>query len=213
MLGAMKVHPRDGTDEPFARLASVAGVEDESRLTDPNRGRQGAGAPARMHLVVGPVGAGKSTFAARLATVSGAMRLTLDEWMSRLFSPDRPASAVVEWYVERAARCVDQIWAVARQAIAVEVPVILEIGLLSRAERARFYERVLEAGVALTVHVVDAPRDVRRKRVEARNREKGETFSMIVPPAIFELASDMWEAPDDEERARTDIELFDRDLT
>ena len=51
----------------------------------------------------------------------------------------------------------------------------------------------------------DAPRDVRRERVERRNRDQGATFSMVVPPAIFELASDMWEPLDDDERAGRDV--------
>jgi hypothetical protein len=33
----------------------------------------------------------------------------------------------------------------------------------------------------------------------ARNVEQGETFSMVVPPEFFELASDLWEPPDEAE--------------
>lgn len=35
-------------------------------------------------------------------------------------------------------------------------------------------------------------------RVE-RNRARGPTFSMVVPPDVFELASDLWEPPEPEE--------------
>jgi hypothetical protein len=45
----------------------------------------------------------------------------------------------------------------------------------------------------MRLSVLDAPRDVRRERVNARNLERGATFTMIVPPAVFELASDLWE--------------------
>ena len=179
-------------------------LEEKKNLSDRDGIRQDA---PRAHLVIGPVGAGKSTFALGLARERRAVRLTLDDWMSRLFSPDRPERDVVPWYVERAARTVEQIWIVAESVLAAERDVILEIGLLSRRERAAFYERAAASGVALTVHVLDAPREVRRERVEARNREKGTTFSMIVPAAIFEMASDMWEAPDEGELARRDIEL------
>lgn len=39
--------------------------------------------------------------------------------------------------------------------------------------------------------------------VEAGNADPGDTFKMIVPPTIFELASDLdlWEPPDDGECA------------
>lgn len=47
---------------------------------------------ARLHLIVGPVGAGKSTFGRKLSRDVGAVRLTLDEWMATLFGDDeRPA--------------------------------------------------------------------------------------------------------------------------
>jgi predicted kinase len=75
----------------------------------------------------------------------------------------------VESHVERAARCVETIWGVALGAVDAGVDVVLEIGLLQRRERKRFYARVANAGVALCVVVVDADRQVRRQRVEARN--------------------------------------------
>ena len=49
------------------------------------------------------------------------------------------------------------------------------------------------ASYDLTVYVLDAPRELRRERVQQRNHEKEKTFSMEVPLHIFELtsASDM----------------------
>jgi len=164
---------------------------------------------ARIHLVVGPVGAGKSTFALELCRKHGALRFNLDEWMADLFRPDRPETALVEWYVERAARCVDQIWQLTARAIDAGTNVVLEIGLIRRRDRERFYSRVDAAGHELVVYALDAPREVRRERVERRNREKGETFSMVVPPQVFEMASDMWEPPDDTECSVRDVRRLD----
>jgi predicted kinase len=160
---------------------------------------------------LGPVGAGKSTFALGLARDRPGLRLTLDEWMAALFSQDRPSAGVMEWYVERAARCVEQIWTIATCAIALGTDVILEIGLLQRREREDFYRRVQDSGFELTLHILDAARDVRRKRVEERNRARGATFSMIVPPAVFELASDLWEPPDAGECGERDVRFIRTD--
>jgi predicted kinase len=168
--------------------------EDPTSLSDRHPRPQGS-----VHLIIGPVGAGKSTRAIDLARTHCAVRLTLDDWMARLFRPDRPAEGVVPWYVERAARCVDQIWRTAREVVGTGTSVVLEIGLLSRREREAFYARVDEAGARLVLHVVDAPRDERRARVLRRNEEQGATFSVVVPPDVFELASDLWEPPDDAE--------------
>jgi predicted kinase len=169
--------------------------EDVSLGSDPPAA-QGA-----IHLLLGPVGAGKSTLALELAREHRAVRLTLDEWMVRLFSEDRPGSGVVEWYRERARRTVSQIWAVTTLLVERGIDVVLELGLIVRAEREGFYVLVRHAGLKLTIHVVDAPRDVRRERVLERNRSRGATFSMVVPEAIFELASDLWEPPDAAELA------------
>ncbi|HEY6558186.1 MAG TPA: ATP-binding protein [Polyangiaceae bacterium] len=169
------------------------GVREPARQGEKARHVASSGT-ARVHLLLGPVGAGKSTFALELAREHAAVRLTLDEWMTALFQPDRPQTGVIEWYVERAGRCVDQIWSVAEGILDAGVSVILEIGLLQRHQRETFYGRV--SGRELTIHVLDAAREVRRARVEQRNRMQGATFSMVVPPAVFELASDLWEPPD-----------------
>jgi len=164
---------------------------------------------ARIHLIIGPVGAGKSTFGRELAATHRAVRLTLDEWMPVLFSPDRPDDGVMAWYVERAERCVEQIWRVARDVLAVDRDVVLEIGLIRRLQREAFYARLDAQPSPLTVYVLDAPREVRRARVARRNIERGATFAMEVPPHIFELASDLWEPPTAEERATYDVRLVD----
>ncbi|MFT3769905.1 MAG: AAA family ATPase [Minicystis sp.] len=161
---------------------------------------------ARLHLIIGPVGAGKSTFALALSREHRAVRLTLDEWMATLFGADeRPASGRIAWYVERTDRCLEQMWRLAVRMVDLGTDVVLEIGLIQRAAREAFYRRVDDAGLGLTVHVVDAPREVRRARVMARNVEKGETFSMEVPPEFFELASNLWEPPDEAERAAREM--------
>lgn len=154
---------------------------------------------ANIHLIVGPVGAGKSTVAKTLCREHSALMLNLDDWMARLFRPDRPAGDVMPWYVERAQRCIDQIWQVTLSALQAGTNVVLEIGLIRKADRESFYARVDAAALSLSVHLVDAPRDVRRQRVAQRNTRQGDTFSMVVPPEIFELASNLWEPPDDAE--------------
>lgn len=165
---------------------------------------------ARLHLIVGPVGAGKSTFGQKLSRDVGAVRLTLDEWMATLFGDDeRPAEQRIEWYMERTARCIEQIWTLTQQLIEIDVPVVLEIGLIQRAARQDFYTRIDAAGFDHIVYVVDADRDERRARVLRRNEEKGATYSMEVPLEFFELASDFWEPPNDDECLDREVRFLD----
>jgi predicted kinase len=160
-----------------------------------------------IHLIEGPVGAGKSTFAFRLSRERAAPRLVLDDWMARLFRPDRPEQDLWPWYQARKERCLDQIWALTEELLDLDSDVVLELGLVQRAARRSFYERVDAAGRTLHVYLLDAPRDVRRERVRKRNAEQGATFAMVVDDEVFELASDAWEAPDEDECSERGIEF------
>jgi predicted kinase len=151
----------------------------------------------KIYLIEGPVGAGKSTFAASLAARIGGVHIALDEWFTRLFSPDRPSSDVMPWYNERKARPLDHIWNHARALQACGIPPVLELGLVQRRSREDFYSRARDASMELAVYLLDASRDVRRERVMRRNIEKGPTFSVVVPAPFFEMASDIWEEPDE----------------
>ena len=166
---------------------------------------------AHIHLVEGPVGAGKSTFAAQLSQRHHAPRLILDDWMATLFRPDRPSTGVMEWYVARKHRCIEQIWKVTRGLMDVGSDAVLELGLIQQRDRQGLYERVDAAGYNLSVYVLDAPREVRRERVRERNQRKGETFSMEVQDSFFELDSDMWEPPDEVECSGRDVRFISTD--
>ena len=163
----------------------------------------------RIHLVIGPVGAGKSTFVRHLVQQHRAVPLNLDDWMATLFSPDRPDTAdmadVMAWYIARTQRCLSQIWKTAEAVLRAGTDVVLEIGLIQQQERDAFYTRMGHWADAMTVYVLDTPRELRRARVNQRNAERGETFSMVVPPHIFELASDLWQPPGDVECAERTV--------
>jgi len=154
-----------------------------------------------LNLLVGPVGAGKTTLARRRIAASGGLLLDVDHWMVRLFGDDpRPAEGVLDWYLERRERCRALIWDLAGEALDAGTDVWLELGLLTATERVEAYRSARAEDRSLVVHLVDAPRDVRRERVLARN-ESGAAHTQVVPPAFFERASDAWEPPSNEERA------------
>jgi len=165
-----------------------------------------AAASPRIHLVIGPVGAGKSTFARQLVHQHRAVPLNLDDWMATLFSADRPDSSdVMAWYVPRTLRCLEQIWKTTEAVLHSGSDAVLEVGLIQQHQRDAFYARMGPWADALVVYVLDAPREVRRERVLRRNAEQGATFSMVVPPHIFELASDLWQPPDEVECANRSV--------
>lgn len=162
---------------------------------------------ATIHLVEGPVGAGKSTFAKSLSVSVRAPHLDLDEWMLTLFSPDRPSEGFVEWYLDRKARCMRQIWNVACEILDTAASVILELGLVQCADREDFYRRVDATDYPLRVYLLDTPLDIRRQRVRERNRQKTGSYKMEVSDQIFDIANGFWEEPSETERRERNIEI------
>ncbi len=146
-----------------------------------------------LHIIEGPVGAGKTTYANNLGTELKTPPLVLDDWMATLFKEDRPEGDIWPWYQERKARCKKQIWNIACGLLETGHEVVVELGLIKYEERLQFYSQIETAGYHYTIHVLEVPKEERWHRVQQRNEQKGETFSMEVSQDVFNLASEMWE--------------------
>ncbi|HEY0437549.1 MAG TPA: ATP-binding protein [Phenylobacterium sp.] len=151
--------------------------------------------PATLHLISGPIGAGKTTYAHALARREGAVAYVLDEWGARLFGPDVQGPLDFGWMMERLARCNALIWSTATDVLGAGTSVVLDLGLMRREQRERIRKLAQEAGLSMQWHFVDAPQAVRRARVADRNDTKGETFVREVPPQMFDMIEAMYEAP------------------
>ena len=51
------------------------------------------------------------------------------------------------------------------------------------------------------LHIVDAPHDLRRRRVLDRNATRGDTFAFEVTPEMFDFMESRFERPTESERA------------
>ena len=158
-----------------------------------------------LNLVIGPVGAGKTTFARQRVLKERAVLLDVDTWMVRLFGKDtRPQENVIAWYLERRERCRALIWDLACELLGSGADVFLELGLVTSQEREAYYTKAREREFQLVVYLLDESRDIRRERIVERNRSAGE-HTQIVPIPFFEVASDAWQAPTEAERKAVDI--------
>jgi len=151
--------------------------------------------PAKLHVIFGPIGAGKTTYAHALARREAAVPFVLDEWGARLFGPDGDGPLDLAWMMERLGRCHALIWSTATAVLAVGASAVLDVGAMRRADRDRIRQIAERAGHTLQWHFVDAPQDVRRARVAGRNVTKGETFVREVPPEMFDLLEGLYEPP------------------
>jgi len=138
---------------------------------------------ATLLLMCGLPGSGKTTLAKRLERGRGALRLTPDEWIARLYGRGLTPPAL-DW-------CRDPVesiqWEVAERALRLGVNVILDFGFWSRAEREEFRARAAALGAGSEVHFLDVPQEELSARVAARNVEP--------PPGAFRVTGaqlDAW---------------------
>jgi predicted kinase len=162
-----------------------------------------------LNVIFGPCGAGKTTYAHGFARREKAVAFILDDWMARMFGPDMPEPIEYAWMLERVARCEAQIWSVAAAIIGSGGSVILDIGLMRRADRARIREIAEATGLPLRFHFVDAPQEVRRARVAGRNVVRGENFAIEVSPDMFDFIEGVYEPPEPDELAGAVISVGD----
>jgi len=166
---------------------------------------------ALLHFLCGSTGAGKTSYALRLCDEIGAIRFSVDEWMSALFWMDSPQPIDPLWSIERVERCSAMIWRIAVDAARRGTPCVLEIGLTTRAARARYAVLAREAGQSFRLHVLDAPVEERWRRVDARNRAPGAVAQLdfAISRAMFDFVEGMWEAPTPDEMTAYDGVLVD----
>jgi len=165
--------------------------------------------PATLNTIFGPCGAGKTTYAHALARRENAVPFVLDEWGARLFGPDVSGPIEFGWMLERMARCNAQILSTVAAVLTAGASVVLDTGLMRRADRDRVRHMAEAEGWSLKWHFVDAPQEVRRARVASRNTTKGETFVMEVTPEMFELLEGVYEAPTPAELAGAVLSVSD----
>ena len=159
-----------------------------------------------IHFICGSTGAGKTTYALRLSEEVGAVRFSIDEWMSALFWMDSPQPIDSAWTMERIERCATLIWRTAADVAARGTPCVLELGLTSRAARARYVALAAADGLPVRLHFLDVPADERWRRVEARNASPTEPgqLDFQISREMFDFVEAMWEPPTLEELAACD---------
>ena len=153
----------------------------------------------RVILVCGPTGAGKTTYSLAMAQEIGAVRFSIDPWMQTLYADDM-TSLDYQWMIERVMRCYEQIWEISEQVLRLDGSVILDLGFTTRQQRDIFSSKADALGINAEVHFVDAPKDVRKKRIAKRNLEKDPAvYAFEVTDMMFGFMEPRFEPPSEDE--------------
>lgn len=154
---------------------------------------------ARLILVCGPTGVGKTTYSLSLAREIEAIRFSIDPWMQTLFAKDM-TELDFTWMMERVNRCYEQIWQVSEQILAINGNVILDLGFTTKEQREVFSDRAITLGINAEVHYLDADKETRKQRVDKRNLEKDPSvYAFEVTDMMFNFMEPRFEAPDQQE--------------
>lgn len=155
--------------------------------------------PARMIIVCGPTGVGKTTHSISLAEDIGAIRFSIDPWMQTLFGDDM-GEIEYAWMIERVHRCYAQIWDVCQKIFAIGGSVVLDLGFTEKAQREVFAQRARALGIVPQVHYLRAPLAVRRARVSKRNAERDpDVYAFDVTEEMIEFMEPRFEVSDEAE--------------
>jgi predicted kinase len=151
---------------------------------------------ARLILICGLPGSGKTTLAKQLAPRVPAVRLSPDEWKHDLG---------IDYYDEQSrVRLEDRLWRLAQELLTLGQSVILENGFWAREERDELRLAARRLGVGVELHCLDAPVEELWRRLERRNHAARPGAAPIERGDLQRWAR-RFEAPEAAERA-----LFDQ---
>lgn len=146
---------------------------------------------ARLIIICGLPGSGKTTLAKKLEESLNAIRFAPDEWMEAL---------AIDIYDEDSRARIEALqWKFSQELLRLDQTVIIEWGTWGKSERDTLREGARKLGAAVELHYLSAPPEILFERISKRGMEN--------PPIKFDDIkrwSEQIEVPTDEE-----MDLFD----
>jgi hypothetical protein len=148
-----------------------------------------------VYVICGFIGAGKTTFARKLEKQTGAIRVTKDEWIIKIFgnkiASDKNFGVFDKNITELATDIVFKI-------LRAGTDVIIDEGFWVKSQRDDIKKKILDVGAKPIFYYVECPVEKMRKRVVSRN--KGSSIdSFEISEEMFDRYLKYWEPPKKEE--------------
>lgn len=151
---------------------------------------------AKLMLICGLPGAGKTTLAHKLAQETSALLLSQDQWKAALG---------IDYYAdEPGERLINRLKELAWELLEHGQDVIMEFGFWPRVERDELRNRARENNIAVELYFLDVPVEELQRRLTIRNVEGGFGIVPIGHSKLDEYVQ-VFEPPDSAELA-----LFDK---
>lgn len=152
---------------------------------------------ATLHLICGLPCAGKTTRARQLEHEFSALRLTPDEWHTRLFGQDVEEAD----HNARHELIESLLWEIAARVLVLGVNVILDFGFWAQVEREDYRSRAARLGASSEVHFLNVSEQILFERLATRNRELPQGAAWI-PETILKEWLHIFQPPTLEELRR-----------
>jgi predicted kinase len=154
---------------------------------------------ATVHLICGPAGVGKTTYAKGLAKGIHAVRFSIDDWMVELFHKDISEDIDFAWLAARVTRVETMIWHTAAEVLRVGRDVILDLGFVTADQRRAHIAKAAALGAKVQLYALDADKETRWQRIDKRNTAKAADFVFEITPEIFDALEEQFQPVTDGE--------------
>ena len=147
------------------------------------------------YIICGFIGAGKTTFARKLESETGAIRITKDEWMVRVFGNKITSDKNFEKYDKNITELATDI---AFKILKTGKDIIIDEGFWVKSQRDDIRKKILAIGAKPILYYVECPIEKMRERTFARS-ENPIKDSFEISGEMFDSYVKYWEPPTKDE--------------
>lgn len=147
------------------------------------------------YVICGFIGAGKTTFAKKLEKETGAIRITKDEWLVKIFGNKITCDSKFAEYDKNVTSLAKDI---TFKILNAGKDVILDEGFWEKSYRNDIKKQIIELGAIPILYYVECPIEKMRERTAARSTNPTED-SFEIDGDMFDSYLKYWEPPSEDE--------------